>query len=410
MKPATIKKIDRRAGQAACCLLTCLRKLAAAFPHRKAPLPPIKKILFLKLIEQGATVLAVDAIRHAVTMVGRANVFFLVFKENQAILEIMDIIPRENILSIRNEGFIGFLNDLVRGLITIRRRQIDAIVDMEFFARASAVIAYLTGAKRRAGLHRFTSELPYRGDLMTHRLIYNPYLHTALAYRLLVEALTMPPGDIPLPKIALAASTEAPPPFQAKPADVAAFMQKLAREGLDMEAGGPIILLNPNASDMLPLRKWPLENFYTLGASILHDYGDVRLVVTGAPAEKEAAGALCRRWASPRVIDLAGKTTLRELLMLYSLADVLVTNDSGPAHFASLTNIAGIVLYGPETPKLFGALGKNSHALYTKLACSPCVNAFNHRFSPCTDNICMRSITPERVYAQVKQCLAATKM
>jgi ADP-heptose:LPS heptosyltransferase len=107
------------------------------------------------------------------------------------------------------------------------------------------------------------------------------------------------------------------------------------------------------------------------------------------------------------VINLAGKTTLRELLILYTLADVLVTNDSGPAHFASLTDIHSIVLYGPETPKLFGALGRNSHALYAKLACSPCVNAFNHRFSPCTNNLCLQSISPDEVYAKLKACLTA---
>ena len=106
---------------------------------------------------------------------------------------------------------------------------------------------------------------------------------------------------------------------------------------------------------------------------------------------------------------LAGKTSLRELLVLYTLADVLVTNDSGPAHFASLTNIESVVLFGPETPKLFGAIGPGFHAVYAKLACSPCVNAFNHRFSPCTDNLCMQSITPEEVYGRVKECLGKGK-
>ncbi|MDP2725499.1 MAG: glycosyltransferase family 9 protein, partial [Syntrophales bacterium] len=191
--------------------------------------------------------------------------------------------------------------------------------------------------------------------------------------------------------------------------EVEIFRQALMREGLDVKKGGPVILLNPNASDMLPLRKWPLENFFSLGTAILREYPEARLAITGAPAEKEAAGELCSRWASPRVINLAGKTTLRELLILYTLADVLVTNDSGPAHFASLTDIHSIVLYGPETPKLFGALGRNSHALYAKLACSPCVNAFNHRFSPCTNNLCLQFISPEEVYLKVKECLAAGK-
>jgi len=410
VKPETIRIIDRWAGQTACFKLTCLRKLAAAFPHRPAPLPPVKKILFIKLIEQGATVLAVDAIRLAVAMVGRANVFFLVFEENSAILEILNLVPRENVMIVRNRGFFTFLGDLVSGICRIRCRRIDAVVDMEFFARASAVIAFLTGAKRRVGLHRFTSELPYRGDLMTHRIQHNPYLHTSTAYTLMVEALNMPPEEIPLLKRAVLTPPAKPPSFQAPQEEVDIFRQALLQEGLDVKKGKPIIILNPNASDMLPLRKWPLENFFALGTTILREYQESQLVITGATSEKKAAADLCLRWASPRVINLAGKTTLRELLVLYTIADILVTNDSGPAHFASLTNIQSIVLYGPETPKLFGALGNNSHPIYAKLACSPCVNVFNHRFSPCTNNLCLQLITPEEVYEKVKHCLTAGKM
>ncbi len=406
MKPQTIRIIDIWIGSIACFKLTCLRRLRGVFSPRTSPLPPVKKILFLKLIEQGATVLAAGAIRRAVSLVGRENVFFLVFAENREILEIMDLIPRGNILVIRNAGFLTFITDLLGSLRAIRRLGIDATVDMEFFARASAIIAFLTGAVRRVGLHRFTSELPYRGDLMTHRIQHNPYLHTATAYALLVEALEMPPGEIPLPKKAVLTPAEPPPAFRAKEEEVALFRDLLAREGLAGDGPGPVILLNPNASDMLPLRKWPQENFFTLGAAILRDYPEARLVITGAPAEKEAAAELCARLASPRVVNLAGKTSLRELIILYTLADVLVTNDSGPGHFASLTDIHCLVLYGPETPKLFGALSKNSRALFAKFACSPCVNAFNHRFSPCTNNLCMQALSPEEVYGQVRECLA----
>ena len=406
MTPETIRKIDKWVGKPACFKLTCLRRFLEMFALRAKPLPPIKKILFIKLIEQGATVLAYEAIHRAGAMVGRANVFFLVFAENSAILEIMDLVPRKNILIIRNQGLITFIVDLVKRLREIRRQNIDAVVDMEFFARASAIISFLTGAQRRVGLHRFTSELPYRGDLMTHRIQYNPYLHTASAYTLMVETLILAPDEIPLPKKTIPVPPEKPPAFQAHREEVEIFRQTLLSEGLDLQQEGPIIILNPNASDMLPLRKWPLENFFSLGTAILREYPAARLVITGAPAEKETAEKLFSRWASPQVINLAGKTTLRELLILYTLADILVTNDSGPGHFASLTDIHSIVLYGPETPKLFGALGNNSHAIYAELACSPCVNAFNHRFSPCTNNLCLQSISPEAVFEHVKNLLA----
>jgi ADP-heptose:LPS heptosyltransferase len=137
-----------------------------------------------------------------------------------------------------------------------------------------------------------------------------------------------------------------------------------------------------------------------LGKRILQEHPEVTLAITGGPSEASAARELAAR-ISPQVISTAGETTLRELIVLYSMADVLVTNDSGPGHFATMTDIASIVLFGPETPDLFGPLGRGSEVVRRNLACSPCVNAFNHRFSPCNDPVCMKEITVEMVYERV---------
>ena len=139
---------------------------------------------------------------------------------------------------------------------------------------------------------------------------------------------------------------------------------------------------------------------------LLAAYPNATVVVTGAPAEGPAAATLCAAIGSPRAISLAGKTTLRELLTLYSLADVLVTNDSGPAHFASLTPIHTVVLFGPETPRLFGSLSRSTTIIWKELACSPCVSVFNHRLSPCRNNVCMQEITVADVYSAVEAALA----
>ena len=84
--------------------------------------------------------------------------------------------------------------------------------------------------------------------------------------------------------------------------------------------------------------------------------------LTGAPCEAAVAG-LARQVADERCVSLAGQTALRQLLTLDHLADVLVTNDSGPAHFATLTPVDVVVLFGPETPQLFAAPSPRTHAL-----------------------------------------------
>ena len=85
----------------------------------------------------------------------------------------------------------------------------------------------------------------------------------------------------------------------------------------------------------------------------------------------------------------------------------MVTNDSGPAHIAAAANLQTIVLFGPETPKLYGPLG-TARVLYAGLACSPCATAYNHRKTACTDNVCMQAISVDTVYSELDSVLAQT--
>jgi len=121
--------------------------------------------------------------------------------------------------------------------------------------------------------------------------------------------------------------------------------------------------------------------------------------------QAEAAAELVRQVASDRCFSLAGKTTLRQLLVLYTLSEVLVTNDSGPAHFATLTPVRVVTLFGPETPALFAARTPRNTVLWAGIVCSPCVNAYNNRQSPCLNNLCMQAITVDQVFAEVCRAL-----
>src|SRR5439155_20523980 len=90
-----------------------------------------------------------------------------------------------------------------------------------------------------------------------------------------------------------------------------------------------------------------------------------------------------------------------KVLVLYTPSEILVTNDSGQAHFASMTPIHIVTLFGPETPALFAAHSPNASVLWAGIACSPCVNAYNTRQSGCRDNLCMQAITVEQVFERV---------
>jgi ADP-heptose:LPS heptosyltransferase len=141
--------------------------------------------------------------------------------------------------------------------------------------------------------------------------------------------------------------------------------------------------------------------YVELARRLLERYPELFIGFTGAPAEAGANNQLANEVGSDRVIRLAGKTTLRQVLVLYTRSAILVTNDSGPAHFASMTPIRVVTLFGPETPALFAARSPNATALWAGIACSPCVNAYNNRQSVCRDNLCMQAITVGDVFEKV---------
>jgi ADP-heptose:LPS heptosyltransferase len=397
---ATMRRVDRWLGVPACAFLTLARRLGGAAAQSGAGVPAFKRLLFVKLAEQGSTVLASRAIRRAIRLVGAENVFFLVFEENRKILDAMALIPEANVITIRSGSIAATIRGALAAVRRMRAAGIDASVDLEFFARSSAVLSYLSGATWRSGFHPYSGEAAYRGDLLTHRVSFNPYLHTSQAFDLLVAALERSPAGFPAFDERLPLEDDPLPCFQPTAAEIDRVGALLRTFGGGDQMGG-LILLNANASDLMPLRRWPVERYVDLARQLLARYPDVMIGFTGAPDEQTAIQDVVSLVASPRAVCFAGRTSIRELLTLYGFADVLVTNDSGPAHFAALTPVDVIALFGPETPQLFRALTPRSHPLWAGIGCSPCINAFNDRLSACSNNVCMQAISVSEVADRV---------
>ena len=169
-------------------------------------------------------------------------------------------------------------------------------------------------------------------------------------------------------------------------------------------AGKRVVLVNANSSNLLPQRHWGAENFRALIEMLLGYRNDILVLLTGVQSERMELERLRCRVNSERCLNVAGVLEFHELPALYALSTCMVTNDSGPAHFAAVTSLPTYVLFGPETPDLYGPLG-SAIPIYARFHCSPCVSAWNHRKSPCQDNKCLQVITPEAVFEKVKSVL-----
>ena len=392
-----MRVIDKWVGVPICAGLSLIRRLSWEDKSENKPL----RIAFVKLAEQGSTVLAYSAIRRAVEMAGRENVYFVVFEENRFILDVLGLIPPENVIEIRSKGGAAAMAaDVLRAIRRMRKLGINTVVDMEFFARSTAMISYLSRAERRIGFHSFGGEGPYRGDLFTHRLRFNPHIHTAQTFRMMVEAIGAEADELPTFNMRPLAADEERPRFKASEKEVEEARDIVRRCAGGKDVGG-LVLMNANCSDLLPLRRWPSERYVEVAKRLVERYPEIYAAFTGGPDEAEAVAKLVKQVGSERCFSLAGETSLRQLLVIYGLADVLLTNDSGPAHFAALTGIDVVTLFGPECPMLFAARTAREHIMWDGIVCSPCVSALNNRMSPCQNNYCMQNITAEQVFKEI---------
>jgi ADP-heptose:LPS heptosyltransferase len=400
-----MRRIDFWLGIPICFALTVVSRIESALSPRSTPgtVEP-KNALFIELAEMGSTVLACPAVHRLRRAHPDCRVFFLLFKHIDESIKVLNLVPDGHVMTIDVSSARTIVRDTWRFMKEARVRRIDTAINLEAFARFSTILAYLSGARTRVGFHRFTQEGLYTGDLFTHRVIYNPHLHTWQSMMALVKALDASPAELPMGKFPASPPDECViPRIPSRPAARQRILDLLTSESPQL-AGKRLIVINPNASKLIAIRKWPLERYAELVARLLDDPRNA-CVVTGIGSEHEDARFILDRVKSDRLASLVGKTTLAELIELFNVADVLVTNDSGPAHFAALTDIHVVVLFGPETPELYRPITERCSVMYSHYGCSPCVSAFNQRRTVCTINRCLMEIPVEAVHATVGRIL-----
>lgn len=405
MKIDTMKWLDRHAGAPICLALTLLQRLTRLFSPAPGPVTTLRRVLYVELSEMGSMVAAYPIMQGFKQRHPETESYFLTFKQNRACLDELNLVPRENVILIENTSLGSFVRSGWAAVRTLRSRHFDAVIDFELFSRISAILCHFARARYSAGFNRMSLEGLYRGNLHTHPVGYNHYAHISQNFLSLIRALENEPAKTALLKERLEAPTlpiEHPPP---RPALRTEVWRRLSAACPDLTADSRLIILNPNAGNLLPIRAWPLENYTELARRLLQDPDNIVLVMGTAEASADAA-TMRRELASPRLIDFTQQTAFSDLLPLFSLGDVLVTNDSGPAHFAALTDIAIQVFFGPETPRLYRPLSLRCENFYSNYHCSPCLNAYNHRTTKCANNLCLQCIGVEEVEAAVRKSLA----
>ena len=393
----TQRFIDRYLGTLICRIFSIYYRVL----HKESHNQPKQKILVILLSEMGALILAHPMFQRLKEKYPAAELHVVLFEKNREVLDLLEVIPPQQTITIQDTSMLTFIRDTLKGLVRMRKLKFDAVIDCELFSRISSILAFLSGAAVRVGFHPHTQEGLYRGQFINRPVLYNPYHHISKQFLTLVEAVDSdnhPPAKYKVPH-----QNPVLPTIKVEPQEIQNARQKLFALAPEL-AGKRIVLIYPGGG-LLPIRAWPLENYYTLTTELL-DRG-YAVGVIGLAQDRAVAQKILSHARSQRCVNLAGYTkTIRELILIFHFAALLITNDGGPGHFAALTPIPAIIFFGPETPTLYGTLAENAHNVFLGLSCSPCVTAYNHRKSPCDgDNLCLKQIHPNEVLTSALEIL-----
>jgi ADP-heptose:LPS heptosyltransferase len=398
--------IDRWVGIPLCAAVSVIDAAFSPFKTKTDAAP--RAIVIILLSEMGSLVLAHDMFTRLKTRYPDAELHALLFGKNREILDLMQVIQPENVHTVDDKSLLGLLSSLWRAVMQLRRAKVDVAIDCELFSRISSLLSYASGARVRVGFHRHTQEGLYRGSHINKPVPYNPYQHISAQFLTLARA--MDSSTVPTSKLQVMLPTQAPPHVQLDAPLVADIQQRLAND-FPAITGKPLVLVYPGGG-ILPIRAWPLESYTALCKGLVQDGCAVAVIGLKddqALAQQLVANVQSTHPTSP-VIDLTGYTrSIAQLLALFHVAKLLVTNDGGPGQFAALTPIWTVMLFGPETPALYAPLTPRCHSFYSQWPCSPCLTAYNHRSSFCDgDNQCLKVIPPDAVLEKSREFLAAS--
>ncbi|HUU41094.1 MAG TPA: glycosyltransferase family 9 protein, partial [Desulfatiglandales bacterium] len=386
--------LDRYAGKFIISVLVIINFILGFFSlkRRKNPYPEkVETILISKYFGLGSIMNSFPLLNVLKNHFIHPYMIFITFERNREIFDITGIV--DEVITIRNYSFIRFVLDSLKAILRLNRIGIDISIDLEFFSKFSMIMSYFSGAHVRVG---FFSYFNNRSALLTHSAAFNHYKHISRAYLSMGEKI-----GLKVPESGYSISL---------PKQDGQVIKEL-NEIIENYTHLPIVTINPNASTLCEMRKWPDDRYVELLDRLMEKYPEYLYVLIGSKAEFDYVESIyghCR-FHDGRLRNIAGKTDLKHLLALLDESELLISNDSGPVHLAAGYQIKTVVLFGPETPVLYRPLNDNVKVIFRDIYCSPCINVLDNKsFEECNDVKCLKKISVDEVF-EAAECFLGNR-
>lgn len=390
-----MRSIDHWVGLPLCFVLGAFVSLRhRLLPRRERPIRDNGTLVVIKFFGLGSIIEATPLLRGIRRRYPNARLVFLTFQSNEGLLRRLGLCT--DIRIIRSRSPLHFVLDTLGTLWWMQRHDVDAAIDLEFFSKFSTLMAVLGGARRRVGYHLNAF---WRRSLLTDPVYFNYYRHITDVFAQAGSHLDVPIEDHSLTPV---------PVDEAARRRVEQSLRDFAHQ--DGGAAGRLVGVNVNAGEMSLERRWPVENFVLLIESLLARHADLRVLLTGAPAEADYVRTVIKGLSEAsrcRVLVTAGLWSMDEFIAALGIMTCFVTNDSGPMHLAAAQGAPLVSLWGPGRPDFYAPHVARHEVIYEQYPCSPCLYMFTtfegmwcHH-----EGWCMQAIQPATVLAAVERLL-----
>jgi lipopolysaccharide heptosyltransferase II len=329
------------------------------------------KILILKPSSLGDVVQALPVLRMLRRALPASKLFWWIDAELSPLLEGDPDLTGLFLFHRRRWSSPRYWHEAVASIRHMRAERFDWVIDLQALAR-SGLLAWLARGGFTIGLDDAREGAAALYDVCVRRPA--PNCHAVDWYLEVLRAL-----EVPL-------SWD----FDWLPAR-ASVAENLQRRW--QPEGHRWIAIHPGARWLN--KRWPVEHYAELVGRLAAAWPDLRFVVLGGASEAALAQAIVQEQPD-RCLNLAGQTTLLEMVEWIRLSAMLIANDSAPMHVGAALRKPVVAIFGPTDPRRTGPYGQVEEAIQASLPCIPCLKSWCLYPRPIE---CLRMITPNQVFA-----------
>jgi len=347
----------------------------------------VTRIVVAKLIGMGSILQATPLLKALKARFPQARLTFVTMRSNQEFVERLSCV--DELLILDDQNVFRMALTTLRTITALIRCGADLYLDLEVYSAFSSLLALWALTRNRIGFYRHSAA--FKKGIYTHLVYFNSRMPIRQLYLQLGRVIGVPAGQ-----------SELTGPIRIDDRDRAGLPGILSQTS-GWRLGKPYIVMNPNASDLLLERRWPIEHAIAAVSELVSLGHQVALI--GAANERPFVQSLHDRLAPEvreKVANTAGCLTLGELVALIDQASCVLTNDTGPMHIAIALRRPTVCLFGPANPEHYGQELPHIEIFYLQIFCSPCLYEADQ--PPCNgNNICMQRIDPHAVVKAVRR-------